>query len=378
MKINPKIKKIGRKITVAILGSRGIPANYGGYETIAQELSTGLAKLRFEVYVSCESKHFIPEYSREYKGVKLIYFPIIRSIRNISEVILYDLLSVIWSSLRTDVIYMLGYSSVITLLIPRLFGKKVIINVDGLESERLYFNSFLRFFYRAFERIATNLCHYIVVDSKTIGLYYDYNYRISSVYIPNGGGRVVEVDVLSEYVLKKYNIKKGEYYLVIARLVIDNNISLIIDAFKKSKSKKKLVIVGPLTKHKYVQKLLIEKSENILFLGGIYETRLQRTLRKNCYAYIHGHEKGGTNPSLLEALLCRNVILSIDVPFTREVAENTAIYFKKNPDDLKKVIINLENKPYLEPNNAGYELFRRKYSGNKPVQLFADFLHEII
>jgi rhamnosyltransferase len=321
--------KSGRPISVAILGSRGIPAGYGGYETIAQELSVGLAKRGFEVYVSCESKQFLPPSPKDYNGVKLVYFPIIRAIRNISEVIEYDLMSVAWSSLKTDMIYMLGYSSVLDLVIPKLLGKIVIVNVDGLESERRHFNSFLRFFYRSFERIATKLCDYVIVDSKTIGVYYDYNYGISSVYIPNGGGRVLEVEPFGSEALKKYGLGKGDYYLVIARLVVDNNISLIIDGFKRSNSKKKLVIVGPLTKNKYVQKLVLEKNDNVLFIGGVYETMLQRTLRYNCYAYIHGHERGGTNPSLLEALLCSNVVLYIEVPFTREVAENLQSISKK-------------------------------------------------
>ncbi len=99
-----------RRPSIAIVGSRGIPANYGGFETIAEELGTKLAKEKFEVYVSCENRELRPKAYNTYKGMQLVYFPVIDSLRSISESVLYDLLSVIWATLRVDVIYMLGYS----------------------------------------------------------------------------------------------------------------------------------------------------------------------------------------------------------------------------------------------------------------------------
>jgi len=363
----------GKKVKIAILGSRGIPASYGGYETIAQELSTGLSRKGFEVYVSCESKGLRMKPYGTYKGVRLVYFPIIAAIRNISEIFLYDALSVFWATFRTDVIYMLGYSSVLTLVFPKLFRKTIVVNVDGLESTRRKFNRLLRFFYRSFEILNVKIADQIVVDSKTMGAFYQRNYGVTPAYIPNG---ISEIEPLDSKVLGKYGLEKGKYYLVIARLIPDNNIDLIIEGFKRSNSGKRLVIVGPLNKNRYVERLLLQRDERITFVGGTYQPRLQRTLRHNCFAYVHGHEMGGTNPSLVEALSCRSIVLALDVLFNREVAESSAIYFKKDADDLREKIDLLEAglADHTKLKNDAYAVYKKKYTAEEAVDVFSEFM----
>ncbi len=366
------------KVKIAILGSRGIPAQYGGFETIAEELSIGLAERGFEVYVSCESTKLLSEYSGEYKNVKLLYIPIIRSVRSFSEPFIYDLLSVLRSTPSVNVIYMLGHSSVLTLLIPRIFKKIVIINVDGLESKRRKYNRFLSLVMLSLEKITPKIANYVLADSEMIALYYRKNYDISPVFVPNGGGRIREYRPYASETLRVFNLKKEDYYLVIARLEDDNNIRLIVEAFKNSNSKLKLVVVGSLNNTIYVEELLKLKDKRVMFIGGIYEPRMQRTLRFNCFAYIHGHEMGGTNPSLVEALSCGNKILALDVPFNREVAEDSAIYFKKDISDLIEKIRLIEgNKSQSDAEIRAREIFDRKYSGNKPINTFATFLRQI-
>lgn len=178
--------------------------------------------------------------------------------------------------------------------------------------------------------------------------------------------------------MKKYNIAENEYYLVIARLIPDNNIDLIIEGYKRSNSTKKLVIVGPLDKSSYVRKLLAQTSEKVLFVGGIYEPRLQRTFRHNCFAYIHGHEMGGVNPSLVEVLSSKNVVLAIDVSFNRVTAKHAAIYFKKDPDDLKEKIEALEE--CSEKSNLkeeAYLIYKKKYAVELMVGEFIGFVSRI-
>lgn len=365
-----------KRIKIAILGSRGIPASYGGFETVAQELSTGLAEKGFEVYVSCESRGLRMEPYDAYGTVRLVYFPVIRQLRNISEVILYDLFSVLWASFKVDIIYMLGYSSAPTLILPRLLRRIVVVNVDGLESSRRKFNVFLRFLYRSFEILNTMIADYIVVDSEIIGASYRRSYGVSPIFIPNC---ISKIAPLSPEVLKRYGLQVEEYYLVIARLIPDNNIDLIIEGFKRSNSHRKLAIVGPLDNNRYVKQLLLHKDGNVIFLGGIYEPRVQRALRHNCFAYIHGHEKGGINPSLVEALSCGNMVLALDVPFNREVAEESALYFKKDPDDLKEKLELLEGTfdrtPFMK--NA-YRVYKERYTVDKMVDLFAMFVMNIV
>ena len=366
------------KVKIAILGSRGIPAQYGGFETIAEELSIGLAERGFEVYVSCESRKLLSESSGEYKNVKLLYIPIIRSVRSFSEPFIYDLLSVLRSTPSVNVIYMLGHSSVLTLLIPRIFKKIVIVNVDGLESKRRKYNRFLSLVMLSLEKITPKIANYVLADSEMIALYYRKNYNISPVFVPNGGGRIREYRPYASEALRAFNLKKEGYYLVIARLEDDNNIRLIVEAFKNSNSKLKLVVVGSLNNTIYVEELLKLKDKRVMFIGGIYEPRMQRTLRFNCFAYIHGHEMGGTNPSLVEALSCGNKILALDVPFNREVAEDSAIYFKKDISDLIEKIRLIEgNKSQSDAEIRAREIFDRKYSGNKPINTFATFLRQI-
>jgi rhamnosyltransferase len=360
---------------IAIIGSRGIPAAYGGFETIVEVIAPALSRNGFQAYVSCESKGFKRRPYASYKGVRLVYFPVIGTIRNLSEVILYDALAASWAALSVDIIYMLAYTSIPTLILARLCGKTVIVNVDGVEWKRPKYNRLLRFILHAFEIATTRIANYVVVDSHTLGAYYKRNYGVTSVYLPYG---ITEIQALGPGALARFGVRKDEYYLVIGRLIPDNNIDIIIEGFARSHSTKKLVIVGPLLRSGYVRRLLERRNERTLFVGGVYEPQLQRTLRHNCYAYIHGHEMGGTNPSLVEALSCGNLILALDVDFNREVAEDCAIYFKKQADDLAEKIDLLERGPVpLEMKNGTNVLYHEKYSAEGAVKAFVEFLSQI-
>lgn len=354
-------QKTKRKIRVAIVGTRGIPAKHGGYETITQDLGIGLVEKGFEVYVACQSNGFKRNPYALFRNVRLVYFPIINAVRNLSDVMLYDALSVVWATFNVDIIYMLSYTNSPLLIFPRLFGKIILVNADGLEWKRRKYSRLSRFLLRSFESLSLKIVDCMIVDSQVLGLYYQENYRINPSYIPYG---IKEIQPLDETVLENYKLTPNQYYLVIARLEPENNIDLIINEFEKSKSNKKLVIVAPLLNTAYVKKLLESKSDNVFFLGGIYQQRLQRTLRHNCFAYIHGHEVGGTNPTLVEALSCSSVILALDVPFNMEVAGESAFYFTKDPGDLSAKIRLLEHqKPdqLLEAGKKGYQRYLSKY-----------------
>jgi len=372
------------KKTIAIIGTRGLPANYGGFETMANHLSDELAKRGFEVYVSCETQFFQPRSAKNYGGIKIVYFPIIEKIgnipvdkiRNLSEPGFYDVLSLIWSSLRADYVLMLGCYFPFPLLVPRLFGRKVLVHVDGLEWKRRKLGVFLRFQLKQFEKIIVQVANQVIVDSPAIGQYYDKNYRIKSLYWPIG---VEEIKPLegkgAEECLKRLNLHKQQYYLVIARLEPENNIDLIISEFIKSNSERDLIIVGPLKNSEFVKKLLQTRDKRVRFLGGIFDQKIQRTLRHNCYAYIHGHEVGGANPSLIEALSCDNRILALDCIYTKEVAESSAIYFSKFPDNLKSKIELVDNPENIKKLllTSSYSLYLKKYT----VQKMADAAEEL-
>jgi glycosyltransferase involved in cell wall biosynthesis len=339
-------------------------------------LSVGLARKGFKVFVSCESSFFRLHPYSTYKNVNLVFFPIINSVRVLGEFI-YDTLAIIWASLKVDIIYMLGYASVTSLIIPKLLGKVVIVNVDGLEWKRRKFHPILQFILKGFEKITTRIANYIVVDSINIGDYYKKTYNINPIYIPNGVKKIDPFPSVSD----KFNLKDGEYYLVVARLEPENNIDLIIKGFIESKSSKKLIIVGGTKKTDYIKDLfkLTRNEENILFVGGIYDKKILMTLRFYCFAYIHGHEVGGTNPSLLEALSNRNVTLAYDVSYNREVAKDSAFYFKTS-GDLAASIYKLENSPelYEQMKNYAFSNYLENYEVSNMVVSFERLLEIII
>ena len=325
--------------------------------------------------MSCESTRLKVKPFGTYNGTRLVYFPVLDRLRNISEVILYDLLSILWASLRVDIIYMLGYSSAPILIIPKFLRKKIFVNVDGLEAARPKFSPIVRLLYRAFEKLVTEIAEYIIVDSSSMGAYYRRNYRIDPVFIPNGGSCTNEVKPLGSETLKRYGLENNGYYLFIARLTPDNNIDLIIDGFKKTNSRKKLVVIGPLVKNTFVEALLANNDKRIIFLGGIYEPRLQRTLRYNSYAYVHGHQMGGTSVSLVEAMSCKSTIIALDTPCTREVAEDSAIYFERNAEEFKSRIEDLESTRLIaEPNEVAYALYKKKYSTDNTTDRFIELV----
>lgn len=352
--------------SIAIIGTRGLPARYGGFETIAECVSRELRSRGFDVYVSCETKPFKTKVFGDHNGVRLVHFPIIESIRNFSEPAMYDLLSVLWFSSRVDFILMLGTAFPLVLIPARLLGRKVFLNVDGLEWKRRKFRRPLNSLLKQFEKLSPQVANQIIVDSQLIGAYYHQNYGVIPYYVPSG---VEEVQPFEPETLMKYNLSPHDYYLVVARLEPENNISLILQEFKHSRSKKKLVIVGPLKNSDYVKGLLRNNDDRVLFLGGVFETRLQRTLRYNCFAYIHGHEVGGTNPSLVEALSCRNVILAFDCQYNREVAEDAGIYFNETVGDLSGKIENLEvsQDQLAEKALLAYSLYKRKFTIEKMI-----------
>lgn len=361
-----------KKPTIAIIGTRGIPAGYGGCETIAQELGAGLVKKGYSVYVSCEAKGVFFKHYGIYKGIRLVYFPVIRSIRALSEVLLYDMLSIAWTTFRVDVLYMQGFSSILLLIFPRILGKEVMVNVDGFEAARPKFHPLLRFFYRSFESLTAKIAKHVVVDSKSVGRYYQQRYKINPIYIPNGGGCTRIIKPLGVETLDKFGVKKGEYYLYIARLTPDNSIDFIVDAFSKSSSQKKLLVIGPLENNIFIKRLTLNKDPRVIFAGGIYDPQLQRTLRYNCFAYVHGHRMGGTSVSLVEAMSCGNNILAYDNSSNREVVEGAAVYFKRDMEDLKRLFNNdLEHKTYeMMGNKAALMLYAKKYSANFTINEF--------
>lgn len=312
---------------VAIVGSRGIPGRYGGFETCAERLGTGLVELGYAVTVACPKGQAYREPT--YQGVRLDFCP---HPKGYLGSLLYDAVALLKASFRRDdVILMLGYASSPFCLIPRLLGSRVIINTNGLEWRRSKWPWYGRLCLRLAEKVAVWVASDLISDSKTIQQYYLDRHNVTSIFIPYG----VEVNGdLGADALGEYQLKPQNYYAVVMRMEPENSIREIVQGFLEAETARTLVLIGAATRFfdAQVKPLVDTSGGKIRHLGAIYDRRMLFQIRQNAYAYIHGHTVGGTNPSLLEAMASGNLVLARDVRFNREVLEDIGFYFESARD----------------------------------------------
>jgi glycosyltransferase involved in cell wall biosynthesis len=322
-----------KKKNLCIVGSAGIPANYGGFETLVEYISKSLAK-EYNVYVFCSSKNYEKKY-RKFNGAKLIY---INLNANGVQGIFYDIISLYKSFKINSEIIILGASGALSLPLMRLFfkSKKIITNVDGIEWKRAKWGFIEKYVLKLSEFIACQYSNIIVSDNIEIKKYIDSKYKINSEYIPYGGNHVKNPNKISTII----RFKSKNYAIKVCRIEPENNVEMVLRAFKKVKNKN-LVIVGNWKKSKYGKKLFNDFSncKNIQLLNPIYDLLELNKLRFNSNLYIHGHSAGGTNPSLVEAMFLKVMIFCFDVEFNRKSTNNKAFYFK-NYSDLVELLSN--------------------------------------
>lgn len=371
-----------KKNSVAIVGSRGIPNNYGGFECFTENISQKLAKKDYDIYVSCEhpENEDPPE---KFNEVNLFYFPIKHPKSNILGMlyeIIYDAYSLFYASLKVDQVYMLGYSASIFFFIPKLFGKKLYLNPDGFEWKRNKFNGMIKFMLKIQERIGVFWADTIIADSKGIKNYYDNKYEKNSKFIAYGVSDIPKINWNEEYLpetLKDMDIESN-YWLLVARLEPENNIHTIVEGYIKSKTKKPLVIIGNFLNSGYEKTITdmmdeMDEDKKIVFTGGIYNQKALNMLRQNCFGYIHGHSVGGTNPSLIEAMVMKNILLTHKNQFNEEVCEDSALYFKDS-EELKTKMDDIDEYPekYQIMKNLAFFRVKQEYSWEKIVSEYDD------
>lgn len=311
---------------ISIVGTHGIPGNYGGFETFAEELSLLLVKNNHEVLVQCDSGSY--QYNN-YKGVQLFYSSVTKS-RNPFRFYYEGLLMALRQS---DIVLVAGAGGAIFYILNKFYRKILITNTDGIESKRSKWPITHKLFLKFSEKLAVRLSDFIVADSEAINIYL-------SATCKSGKSKIRTIEygapIISSYdenILDKYDIHFSRYYLVVCRLEPENNIRMIIDGFLASETDKKLIIIGNLSGNKYVAQLIKDyQDKRIRFLGGIYDKSELSTIRFGCKAYIHGHSVGGTNPSLLEAMGCGNISICHDNVFNREVTGDNQLYFSSTDE----------------------------------------------
>lgn len=309
---------------VAILGTRGIPNHYGGFEQFAEYLSLGLVQKGHEVWVYNSSLH--PYKKAEWNGVKLISCNDLEEKIGSAGQFFYDLNCIIDSRKRGfDLILQLGYTSnsIWSFLLPK--EPVIVTNMDGLEWKRSKYNQLTRRFLKKAERWAVKSSDHLVSDSIGIQDYLEKTHSAKSSFIAYGSNLFENPD---ENTLKDFSIQPFDYYLLIARMEPENNIELILDAYVDGNFSKDFLVVGN-TNNSFGKYLVTKfsKTPKVRFLGGIYDIDILNNLRFYCKLYFHGHSVGGTNPSLLEAMASSALIAAHDNPFNKAILNDDAFYF---------------------------------------------------
>lgn len=343
---------------VAIIGTVGVPANYGGFETLVEQLVRHNTNDDLQYAVYCSKKSY-PEERWVYHGAKTEY---IGFNANGMQSIPYDIVSLIKASRRSDVILILGVSGCAFLPIFRLFSrKKLIINIDGLEHRRDKWSKWVRKFLKFSEKQAVKYGNVIVTDNQGITDYVSEEYGKPSELIAYGGDHVLtEVDdEITQRVLKEYDLMSGTYALGICRIEPENNVHIILEAFEKAR--KKIVFIGNWNKSEFGRRLAekYKDSEYVRITPAVYDLNVLNVIRSNCSVYLHGHSAGGTNPSLVEAMFFGMPLIAYDVVYNRESTENKASYFKT-----AEQLVNILNGPVDAYANGQdmLEIAQRRYT----------------
>lgn len=353
---------------IGILGTRGIPNNYGGFEQFAQYLSKGLIAKGCEVYVYNSHNH--PYQQNEWEGVKIIhkYDPEYKI--GLSGQFIYDYNCIKDSRKRNfDIILQLGYttSSIWHFMLPKKGIK--ICNPDGMEWKRAKYPSPIKRFLKYAEKLAVKSNEVLIADSEVIKDYYIKKYNKETYFV------AYPAEIFNnpnENILQKYNIKANKFNVLIARLQEDNNVETIIKGTIDSFSKLPLLVVGN-HETKYGNYLkTIYKDERIRFLNSIYNAEILNNFRYFSNLYFHGHSAGGTNPSLLEAMSASALICANDNPYNKSVLNEEALYFSSANDITNHLEKNIQKTDYSNFITLNIEKIKRDYNVQRIIDSYYD------
>ena len=330
-------------LKIAIIGSRGYPIVYSGYETFVKEVSERLVAQNIDVRVYCQ-KHLFTTRPKTVNGVELIYMPTVQT-KSLNQLV-HSFFSMIHACCsKTDVILVVNAANGPFGLISLLAQKKTLINVDGLEWLRPKWKGLGAAYFKFAAKLATLFYNTIITDAEAMRQVYLNTFKANSTVIAYGANIRHSKN---PGLINQFGLTPNEYFLIVGRLIPDNNSDLILEGFKKANSNKKLVIVGDVPyQDAYAQKMKAQASDQILFLGYITDSEVLAELYHQSYAYLHGHEYGGTNPTMLKAMGYGCAILALDTVFNREMLENGQFgwFFQKTSDSVALYLQQAEHNP---------------------------------
>lgn len=332
-------------MTVAIIGSRGYPYVYSGYETFVKELSERLVQRGIHVRVYCH-KNLFKTFPKEVNGIELVYISTIET-KSLSQLI-HSFFSMLHACTgKTDVILAVNAANGPWGIIARIFGKPTCINVDGMEWLRPKWKGLGSTYFRFSAWLATRWYDRIITDAEEMRKVYLEEFKTDSTVIAYGANiRYPQNPAL----LEPFNLKPQEYYLIVGRLIPDNNAALMLEGFLAANSSKKLVIVGDVPyKDRYADAIKLKAAPNIIFLGYITNSEILAELYHHCFAYLHGHEFGGTNPTMLKAMAYGSAILALNTRFNREMLSDGqyGLFFEKNSQSIAALMQRVEQQDGL-------------------------------
>lgn len=349
---------------VAIVGTNGIPAKYGGFETLAENLTFHLySKYQITVYCSKKQKTGL----KTYNNCKLITLPLNA---NGWQSIIYDFISLLHAWCKSDIILVLGPASGFALPLNVLFRKKIIVNHGGLnEWERKKYSTIQSKISYINHSTAAKFATHRIADNSLLADSIQSNFGEKAEVIRYGGDHANRVPITEAY-LKKYPFLSNKYVVSVSRAQIDNNIHLVLEAFEQINSIK-LVLVSnwQISKYGIDLKEKYKNHENMILLDAIYNQDELNLIRSNATIYIHSHSQCGTAPSLVEAMCLGLPIVSFDVPTNRETTQDKAIYFSDSTE-LKEAMNSLTEKDINNLKTQMYEIANSNYSWQKITEQY--------
>lgn len=300
---------------IAIIGSRGYPYVYGGYETFVKELAERLVNKDVEVHVY-NQKNLFRDRPTVKNGIHLHYIPTLPQ-KSLNQIV-HCLLSLIHATFSSaDIIFVLNLAAGPMGWIPKVTGKKTMINTDGLEWLRPKWKGLGSMYFYFGAWCATKLYDTVISDAEAMSKVYSEEFNCKTKVIAYGAPPFTPA---SEEHIDVLSLKKEEYYLIVGRLIPDNNADVLIKGFLQSNSSKKLVVVGDVPyQDVYASNTKALASNRVIFTGYVKDPKVLMSLYQHCFVYLHGHQFGGTNPAMLKAMSNQCAILALDTSFNREM-----------------------------------------------------------
>jgi len=355
-----------KKNYIAILGTVGVPANYGGFETLAENLviyhESRLLPDSLTVY--CSSKSY-PSRVTTYLSAHLKYVPLNANGAQSIPYDIWSLFSAMWQ--RSDVILLLGVSGAIALPLVRLFSSaRIITNIDGIEWHREKWQGLAKHFLRFSEKMAVRFSHEVVADNAAIAEYVQQSYGVKAHVIAYGGDHAMAVESVS---VDEYSLPE-RYAFSVCRIEPENNVHLVVEAFAWQPVHS-LVMVGNWNNSEYGRALRAKYAScaNLFLLDPIYDLGKLKTLRSQAAFYVHGHSAGGTNPSLVEAMHFGKAVFAYDCAFNRSTTENKALFFTGS-EALQRLFLDLDRVALDKVGQDMLEIANRRYTWSLVAQQY--------